>query len=101
MNELEELRKKIDEIDRELFPLFLERMEVCSQVADYKRKVGMSVLDSKREAEVLAEKVKLAENTDMTAEVYEFFNSIMSISRVRQTRELTGEKNRVRIEDIT
>lgn len=100
MNELEELRKRIDKIDRELLPLFLERMEVCSKVADYKRKVGMAVLDSKREAEVLAEKVKLAQNTDMTAEVYEFFNSVMSISRVRQTRELTGEKDRVRIEDI-
>ncbi|MEG1441919.1 MAG: chorismate mutase, partial [Oscillospiraceae bacterium] len=49
MNELDILRNKIDKIDRELLTLFLERMDVCGNVAEYKRSVGMAVLDTKRE----------------------------------------------------
>ena len=90
MNELEQLRQQIDAIDRQLLLLFLERMQVCSRVADYKRKIGMPVLDAEREKRVLADKLKLLREPGMEAEVYEFFNAVMSISRVRQTRELTG-----------
>lgn len=104
MNELEQLREQIDRIDRELLPLFLERMEVCSRVADYKRSVGMAVLDAKRESQVLENKLKLLEELgkaeDMRGEVYDFFHAIMSISRIRQTRELTGQNDRARIEEI-
>ena len=100
MNELEQLRQQIDTIDRRLLPLFLERMKLCSRVADYKRKIGIPVLDAEREKRVLADKLKLLQEPGMEAEVYEFFNAVMSISRVRQTRELTGEKDRVRIREI-
>ncbi|MEE1013145.1 MAG: prephenate dehydratase domain-containing protein [Clostridia bacterium] len=104
MNELEQLRQNIDAIDRQLLPLFLERMELCSKVADYKRSVGMPVLDASRERQVLENKLKLLEELgrdgDMKQEVYEFFNTIMSISRVRQTRELSGQEHRVRIDDL-
>lgn len=104
MNELEQLREEIDAIDRAMLPLFLQRMEVCSKVADYKRLSGMAVLDAKREEEVLQNKLKLLQelgrDEDMKTEVYDFFRAVMSISRIRQTRELTGEKNRVRIEEL-
>lgn len=104
MNELEQLRQNIDAIDRQLLPLFLDRMELCSKVADYKRSVGKPVLDASRERQVLDNKIKLLEELgrdgDMKQEVYEFFNTIMSISRVRQTRELSGQEHRVRIDDL-
>ena len=35
MNELEKLRIGIDKIDRQLLLLFLERMDLCSQVAEF------------------------------------------------------------------
>ncbi|MEG2584272.1 MAG: chorismate mutase [Oscillospiraceae bacterium] len=88
MNELDILRNKIDKIDRELLTLFLERMDVCGNVAEYKRSVGMAVLDTKREKRILEEKVKLTKNKADSAEVYDFFSAIMAISRDRQTRML-------------
>lgn len=100
MNELEKLRKEIDRIDRQLLPLFLERMELCSRVADYKRGLNLPVLDAQREKEVLKEKMSLAEGTDMQSEVYDFFNSIMSISRTRQTRELNNQPEKKGIDHI-
>ena len=44
-NRLDTLRDEIDKIDKELLPLFLKRMDLCSGVADYKRSVGKPVLD--------------------------------------------------------
>ena len=100
MNELDLLREKIDAVDRQLLPLFLTRMELCSQVADYKRSVGKPVLDREREKEVLEKKLNLLEDTSMSEEVYEFFSAIMSISRDRQTRELKQAGGRMMIEDM-
>lgn len=100
MNELEKLRIGIDKIDRQLLPLFLERMDLCSQVAEYKRGVGMPVLDSAREAQVLENKMQLLEDDSMQNEVYEFFNSIMTISRVRQNMLLSNEKERIHCSDL-
>ncbi len=102
MNELEQLRQQIDAVDRQLLPLFLERMELCSKVADYKRAARMPVLDAKREAEVLANKLELLPDAEKARanEVYEFFRSIMAISRILQTRELGAEQDRIRIEKL-
>lgn len=99
-NELDILRDKIDEIDKQLLPLFLERMDICSKVADYKRSVGKPVLDSEREKQVLRSKLELLNDKNRENEVYEFFAAVMSISRDRQSRELNRDRKRKRIEDI-
>lgn len=100
MNELDKLREKIDSIDKQLLELFLTRMNICSGVADYKRKVGMPVLDSAREKQVLSNKLKLLKEPGCETEVYEFFNAVMAISRARQTRELKETKGKKLLEDI-
>ena len=90
MNELEIQRKKIDQIDKQLLPLFLERMECSKAVADYKRANGVAVLDKNREKEILDSKMAMAEPHSRTA-VRDFFSSIMSISRGYQNM-LLGDK---------
>ena len=100
MNELDKLREKIDSIDKQLLELFLTRMNICSGVADYKRKVGMPVLDSAREKQILSNKLKLLKEPGCETEVYEFFNAVMAISRARQTRELKETKGKKLLEDI-
>ncbi len=100
MNELDELRQKIDAIDKQLLPLFLERMEICSQVADYKRKVGMEVLDAGRERRILENKMQLVEGEREKNEVYEFYHAIMSISRARQAGELEENSRKQKVKEI-
>ena len=100
MNELDELRQKIDAIDQQLLPLFLERMEICSQVADYKRKVGMEVLDAGRERRILENKMQLVEGEREKNEVYEFYHAIMSISRARQAGELEENSRKQKVKEI-
>ncbi len=89
MNDLEIQRKKIDEIDSQLLPLFLERMSCSRAVADYKRKNNLPVLDKAREKAILDHKASLVEPEKASA-VRDFFSSIMSISRSAQRKLLSG-----------
>ena len=98
MDELIQLRDKIDEIDAQLLPLFIERMRVCGRVAEYKRRVGKPIFDAEREKAVLENKVK--KTSEMKNEVYDFFNSIMTISRVRQSKILSDSENRIHSADL-
>lgn len=93
MRDLETLRKEIDTIDSQLLPLFLERMDLCREVAEYKRSVGMPVLDRERERLVLQNKLKQLQDSSREQEVYEFFSSIMSISRDAQNHLLAKSQN--------
>lgn len=53
--ELETLRKQIDEIDGQLTALFEKRMEIAGEVAHYKQKNNLPILDSARERSKLIE----------------------------------------------
>ena len=45
MNELENLREKIDAIDKEMIALFEKRMDVVADIAAYKIKNNLPVLN--------------------------------------------------------
>lgn len=53
MSRHEELRREIDEIDRELMRLFEKRMQVSEEIAQYKFSRDIAVFDSSREKEVI------------------------------------------------
>ena len=51
---MEDLRKKLDEIDSQLARLFDERMSVAADIARYKRCRSLPIEDKEREAAILA-----------------------------------------------
>ena len=53
--ELKDYREKIDAIDAQLLPLFLQRMEVAAEIAAWKKANGIPVLDAGRERAKLRE----------------------------------------------
>ena len=88
--DLMELREQINEIDREMLDLFLRRMQVSSNVAEYKRKNGLPVLDAARERELLANIAQQAgEDLDEYAVV--LYSTILSLSRSYQHKKLSPE----------
>ncbi len=88
--ELKELRNKIDEIDKQLVKLFTERMEISSQVAEEKRKIGKAVFDPARERAIIS---ALTEGCDdeMINSISALYNTIFEVSRARQNRLLTDD----------
>ncbi|MBQ3574697.1 MAG: chorismate mutase, partial [Clostridia bacterium] len=76
----EELRVKIDEIDREMTRLFEARMDVAAQIAEYKRKNNLPVLDAGREREkinAISEMVR----PEFQSHIRTLYSTIMDLSK--------------------
>ena len=84
------LREELDRIDGQIVKLYEERMEYCSQVADYKIETGRNVLDKAREEEKLRKVRALVHNECNVHGVQELFEQIMSMSRKLQYSKLTA-----------
>ncbi len=54
MQDLADIRQRINQIDEQISALFLERMEAAADVAEYKRATGKPVFDRTRERENIA-----------------------------------------------
>ncbi len=84
MKDLQELRKDIDQLDRQMVELFEQRMEVCRQVEEYKIQSATKVLDRKREQEKLEAVGALAHNEFNRHGIRELFQQVMAMSRKLQ-----------------
>ncbi len=86
MNSLENARKKINEVDRKMAKLFVERMSACKEVAEYKKEHGLKILDTAREEEVIRRNSSLVEQKELREYYVNFLKSTMEISRSYQTK---------------
>ena len=90
MTLLDEYRQGIDAVDAQLVELFLQRMELTGKVGAYKKVHGIPVLDAQRERDLLAKRAELVSDPCRKADVAQFFQSLMAISR-RDQRKLVRE----------
>ena len=65
MKDLNECRKRIDEIDDTLIALFEERMEIATSVADYKIKNNLPIFNKERENQVIEKNLSKIKNKDI------------------------------------
>ena len=84
---LEECRKEIDSIDKELVTLFVRRMNVAKDVAEYKRATGKAVYDSERERQLL-EKIEENAGEEFGDYARRLYSSILELSRNYQSKSL-------------
>lgn len=99
--DLLELRGKLDVIDEQIVRLYEERMDICSQVADYKIETGKKVFDAAREEEKIRRVRSLAKNEFNAQGVQELFEQIMSMSRKLQYGKLTQKEGNGRLPFIS
>ncbi|MBQ9632885.1 MAG: prephenate dehydratase [Lachnospiraceae bacterium] len=88
MKDLMEIRKEIDEIDRELYDLFDRRLRLAGEVAAYKMAHDLPVFDAIREKEKLNGIADRSKDPFFSHGMVELFSQIMSISRKKQYRIL-------------
>lgn len=84
MADLANLRKRIDEIDGQIFSLFAERMLVSDEIAAVKRAEGREILDPAREQEKV-EAAAASVPEEMRGDAEELMRLLMSASRRRQS----------------
>ena len=97
--ELNEIRKEIDEIDKQLVELYIRRMNCSAEVAEYKREHNMPVLDASRERALLN---KISELSGSEFEEYTrtLYSTILDLSRSYQHSKL-GETSALYEEIMT
>ncbi len=86
--ELNDIRKRIDEIDDQLLSLFLERMDCAEEVAKYKKEHNLPILNKTREREILAEVQEKAGKKALYA--HHLFSTLMELSKASQAEYLAG-----------
>lgn len=88
--ELSDIRVKIDEIDDKILDLFLERMELATEVAKYKAANNMVVFQSDRERFII-DNVKKNSPEELRKSAAFLFMNIMDISKVSQINAITPD----------
>lgn len=86
LNVLEELRKKIDIFDEQLLDVLGKRMEIARTIARYKKENNITVLQSKRWAEVVRKNMDMGENKGLGSDfISTLFRAIHQESINQQT----------------
>ena len=88
MRDLTELRNEIDRIDHELVRLFEARMNTVREVAAYKKAHNLPVLNTGREAEVIAKGTALLEDPAFAPSLAKWMEYTMALSRASQEEQL-------------
>ena len=86
MEYLKELRNEIDNIDKEMVELFEKRMEVVLNVAKYKMKNDLAILDSGREEEVINKNKEYLKDKELEEYLNEFYIKLMDLSKDYQNQ---------------
>ena len=93
MGNLEDYRKEIDSIDKELISLFEKRMNVAIKVGEYKKERNLPIFNGKREEEVIEKNINLLQNKDYSDVTRSFFEKIMELSRSLQANLINEDNN--------
>ncbi len=88
--ELNELRNEINQIDEELLNLFLRRMDVAEQVADYKRANNLPIYQPQREREIL-KKVADQAGPEKSGYARVLFSMLLELSKSSQNKRNNKE----------
>ncbi|WP_419025581.1 prephenate dehydratase [Emergencia sp.] len=89
MSNIEDYRKNIDNIDKEIVEKLEERMRVAENIAKYKQDNNLPVVDIIREREKLEEITEMASD-DMASYARILYNTIMEMSKDHQ-RKITDQ----------
>ena len=81
--DITESRKKIDEIDAEMTELFLKRMSLSAEIAEYKKEKNLPVFNAEREKKIIEEEQKKSSEI-LQKYLKDFYGKIFELSRKYQ-----------------
>ena len=80
MNDLENARKEIEQIDRELAELFERRMEMSALIGKYKAENGLPVRDPDRERMLTEKNLSYLKNAELQPYYADFLRKVIDLS---------------------
>lgn len=96
MDSLLEIRRQIDDVDKEIVRLFEERMQLVLKVVEYKKQNNIDIFQSSREDEVIKNGIKNLKDKRFQSYLEKYLNFIMKLSKELQTEVMSSnEKNNI------
>jgi prephenate dehydrogenase/chorismate mutase len=89
---LDDVRRRIDEVDVQLAALLAERLALSGEIADVKAELNISIKDPSRENEVLTRVGHASSDADVAKAICQIYETIFSCSRNVQTRRKAKKK---------
>lgn len=89
MSKLDEARREIDGIDKQMAELFCKRMKAVEKIALHKKEYGLAVFDPVREAQLIARNSERIEDGAIREYYVNFIRDTMRISRSYQNRVIS------------
>ena len=89
---IEELRNRVDEVDRELIRILNERARIVQEIVGKKAHAGKPLFDPRREEEILRKVAEVNEGPIYDASMREIFELILH--RIRDLEVQRGEFSR-------
>lgn len=86
-DELDNLRRQIDAIDRQMAHLFEERMHVSLSIGSWKKAAGKAIRDEKREQEMLVSHCQWLTDASLRDSYCTFLQTLMKLSCALQNKE--------------
>lgn len=92
MNNLNEAREKINDLDRQMAKHFEERMALCKQIAEYKKMNSLPILDTSREDAVIKNNLSFINDEELKPYYITYIKNLLNISKDYQRSLLNGLK---------
>lgn len=92
MRELEQIRNEIDSIDMQLIELLEKRIDCVIEVAEFKEKHRIPILNKAREEEVISKNSRYLKNKMYYDAMVDFLSSNMRISKELQNIYMNSER---------
>ena len=92
MSEIDDLRKDIEAIDKDMAELFEKRMKIAYKIACYKREHGIQVLDKDREKALIEKNCGYIVDKELEPYYIDYLKDVMNVSKRYQHRLLEGVK---------
>ena len=89
---LDEARKIINEVDKQMAELFVKRMKAAEMVYEHKKEFGLPILDEKREDAVVKKNQALVSDPVLKEYYIDYIKHLMSLSKAYQYRMQSGLK---------
>lgn len=88
----EEIRNRIDEIDREILNLFAYRFQFVKEIVHYKEKNSTAIIDQARKDLVIKERAEWANKLGLDAETFAQIYEILIDSNISKELEIAKSK---------
>ena len=100
MSYLDDIRKEIDDVDKQLTEQFERRMELVSKVYKYKKENKIPILNSSREKQVIQKNTERLNNKEWEDYLKEFFIKLIDLSKSYQYNEMNSDGRDCQMKDL-